>query len=76
MKEEAILHSIQELEKWEKRKDEILHELKCCPKEIKQEKKNELDKADEQILYYRKLIAEMKKETSSVRIRDILDGLR
>lgn len=76
MHDAAILQTIHELEKWEKRRDEIIKEIKFCDGEIKDEKKKELSKVDEQITYYRKLLAEMKKEIKPVRISDVFDSLR
>lgn len=76
MQESAILQTIKELERWEKRRDEIIKEINNCEEDIRDEKKKELGKIEDQISYYRKLIAEMKKEVKPIKTSDFFDALR
>ena len=57
MRDQAILRTLQELDRWKRRRDEL---------------RTELDKVQRQVAYYEALAQDMKKEVRPARVGDLL----
>ncbi|MBI4392441.1 MAG: hypothetical protein HY556_01400 [Euryarchaeota archaeon] len=60
MRDEAILETLRELEKWRERQAAIERELAGIRS---------------QVAYYERLVSEMKRETKPARVTDLLDSI-
>lgn len=68
-----ILIALEELERWKRRKDQLISSIKNANSAEKQKLKRELDKVNEQIEYYEALVKDMKKELRPVKITDVIE---